>query len=297
MSLATWFIATRPWSLVMTVVSTCLAGLLAYSYGVFSPFLFLLVLVGLVTAHVAANMANDYFDVEHGVDTQSPASQHRPHPLLGGELDKQTYKTVVAALYSTGMLIGLAIAWIRGPIVLILAAAGAFLGYFYTADPVKLKHKALGEASVFLAFGPLMVGGAFYAITGALEWKPFLAAVPTGLFVSLVLLANNIRDKEFDAHHGIKTIATNKDTPTGISIYSLVLVAAYASTLALIAVGFLSPFTFITLLSAVEARRLLKGFHEEFPPNADQLTSQLMTRFSLLLLAGEALGMVASQLL
>ncbi|HDJ21993.1 MAG TPA: 1,4-dihydroxy-2-naphthoate prenyltransferase, partial [Candidatus Bathyarchaeota archaeon] len=50
MSLATWFIATRPWSLVMTVVSTCLAGLLAYSYGVFSPFLFLLVLVGLITA-------------------------------------------------------------------------------------------------------------------------------------------------------------------------------------------------------------------------------------------------------
>lgn len=54
MSLKTWIIATRPWSLVMTFVSTCLAGILAYVSGGFSVPIFILTMVGLLIAHIAA---------------------------------------------------------------------------------------------------------------------------------------------------------------------------------------------------------------------------------------------------
>jgi len=223
MSLGTWYIATRPWSLVMTFVSTCLAGIMAYAYGSFSIFLFALTMIGLLIAHMAANMANDWYDVKHGVDENAPTAEYRPHPLLDGELDKGTYKMVVFSLYAVGLSISLYLTWLQGIPVMVFSILGVLLGVFYTADPIKLKHHSVGEISVFLAYGPLMVGGAFYAITGVFSWDPLLAATPIGLIVVLVLLANNIRDKEFDAQLGISTIATNKQESIGMKYYTMIL--------------------------------------------------------------------------
>jgi 1,4-dihydroxy-2-naphthoate octaprenyltransferase len=77
MSLKTWIIATRPWSLVMTFVSTCLAGILAYAGGSFSIPIFILTMIGLLIAHIAANMTNDWYDVKHGVDANAPVRRTR----------------------------------------------------------------------------------------------------------------------------------------------------------------------------------------------------------------------------
>ena len=95
MSLETWIIATRPWSLVMTFVSTCLAGILACASGGSSIPIFILTMAGLLIAHIAANMTNDLYDVKHGVDANASTAEYRPHPLLFGELDKKSYKTVI----------------------------------------------------------------------------------------------------------------------------------------------------------------------------------------------------------
>ena len=261
MSLKTWVIATRPWSLVMTFVSTCLAGIMAYTYGRFSLSLFILTMIGLLIAHTAANMANDWYDVKHGVDENAPTSVYRPHPLLFGQVDKSRYKMVIFGLYTIGIGISLYLTWIQGFPVLVFSVLGVLFGVFYTADPIKLKHHSVGEISVFLAFGPLMVGGAFYAITGVFSWNPLLASIPIGLLVALVLLANNLRDKEFDVNVGISTIVTGIKESDGMKYYKLLLVLTYLSTIILIVMGVFSIFVLISFLTIIEALRILNEFN------------------------------------
>jgi 1,4-dihydroxy-2-naphthoate octaprenyltransferase len=292
MSIGTWFIATRPWSLVMTFVATCLAGILAFTYGSFNILLFLLTMIGLLIAHTAANMANDWYDVKHGVDENAPTAQYRPHPLLFGEVDKKTYKLVVFSLYAAGLLIASYLTWLQGLLVMVFSVIGVLLGVFYTADPIKLKHHSVGEVSVFLAFGPLMVGGAFYAITGVFSWDSMFAAVPIGLLVALVLLANNIRDKDYDSKVGISTVATDKHESTGMQYYKALLASAYITTIILIVTGVFSPFALISFISIREALNIVKIFSEKIPLTSDQQTAQLALHFGILLTLGELLSVI-----
>jgi 1,4-dihydroxy-2-naphthoate octaprenyltransferase len=276
----------------MTFVSTCLAGVLAYTYGSFNAFFFILTMIGLLIAHTAANMANDWYDVKHGVDENAPTSEYRPHPLLFGEVDKGTYKKVIFALYAIGLSISVYLTWIQGLPVMVFSLLGVLFGVFYTADPVKLKHRSVGEISVFLAYGPLMVGGAFYAITGVFSWNPMLASVPIGALVALVLLANNIRDKEFDAQIGISTMATNVDESKGMQYYKILLASAYLSTIILIFLRILSPFAIISFLSIREALNIVREFDVKVPLTSDQQTAQLALHYGIFLTTGECLNIL-----
>jgi len=296
MSLKTWIIATRPWSLVMTFVSTCLAGILAYASGSFSVPIFMLTMVGLLIAHISANMTNDWYDVKHGVDANAPTSEYRPHPLLFGELDKKTYKRVIFSLYGIGLIISLYLTWLRGIPVLIFSALGVILGVFYTADPVKLKHHSVGEISVFLAYGPLMVGGAYYALTGTVSLDAMMASVPIGLLVALVLLANNIRDREFDASVGISTLTTNKEEKQGFAYYKILLSSAYIATIVLIFARVLSPFSVIAFLTLRESYGIVKQFGVKIPLTSDQITAQLSLHYGVLLTLGEFLNLIIKSL-
>lgn len=297
MSLNTWIIATRPWSLVMTFVSTCLAGILAYASGSFGIPIFILTMIGLLIAHIAANMTNDWYDVKHGIDANAPTAEYRPHPLLFGELDKKTYKTVIFSLYGIGILISLYLTWLRGLPVLVFSALGVILGVFYTADPVKLKHHSVGEISVFLAYGPLMVGGAYYVLTGVVSLDAMVASVPIGLLVALVLLANNIRDREYDASVGISTLATDKEEKQGIAYYKTLLSSAYVATIMLIFAEVLSPFSFIAFLTLRESNSIVKQFSDKIPLTSDQITAQLSLHFGVLLTLGEFINLIYQSLL
>lgn len=297
MSLKTWVIATRPWSLVMTFVSTCLAGILAFTFGSFNLSFFILTMIGLIIAHTASNMANDWYDVKDGVDENAPTAEYRPHPLLFGEIDKTSYKRVVYALYFIGLLISGYLTYIQGYMVLVFTALGLFFGIFYTAGPIKLKHHSLGEVSTFLAFGPIMVGGAYYAISGQFSWTPILASTPIGLLVALVLLANNLRDKDFDANVGINTIATDIDDKTGMSYYSALLGSAYLSTIVLIGFNVFSPFALLSFASLPTALGILKEFKVKVPLTSDMQTAHLALQFGVLLTLGEFLKPASAYIL
>lgn len=297
MLLKTWILATRPWSLVMTFVSTSLAGIMAYSSGTFSFYIFFLTMIGLLVAHMGANMTNDWYDVRDGVDVKATTSEYRPHPLLLGEVDKKSYIIAILTLYGIGLSISLYLTYLRGILVLIFSFLGVFFGIFYTADPVKLKYHSLGEISVFLSFGPLMVGGAFYAVSGFFSWKPIFASVPIGLLVSLVLLANNLRDKEYDKKVGVTTLVTGLDESRGLRYYKALLFSSFIITALLILVRILSPFALISFITIKEAVKIMRAFNNKIPLNSDVITSQLTLHFGVLLTLGEFLNVVYNTLI
>ena len=273
----------------MTFVSVSLAGILAFSSGSFDVVLFLATMVGLMLAHLASNMANDYFDVKHGVDkAESPTSQYRPHPLLMGDISKGSFKTAVIGMYVVALAFALSLSWVRGLPVLMFTALGLFFGLFYTADPVVYKKRSLGELAVFMVWGPLMVGGSYYVLTGSFAYGPMLVSTPIGLLVSLVLLANNLRDVEYDREVGVATIVHSK--AQGLNLYKGLLLVIYASTIALVAAQLLSPLSLVTLYTVREAKGIVDVFKVEVPPVADPMTAGLALHFGLLLLAGEVVG-------
>ena len=94
----------------------------------------------------------------------------------------------------------------RGWPVVGFALGGFLLSVAYTAPPLRLKKRGLGEPDVFLVWGPLMVGGTYYAAVGHLPWEIIVASVPYGLLCTAVLMGKHIDKAPFDEPLGIRTL-------------------------------------------------------------------------------------------
>ena len=279
-----WFLASRPWSFTMTAISVGVGGALAAIDGPFSWVLFMLSLTGAVFMHAAANLFNDYFDVKNGVDTMAAATaQYRPHPIVEGLLpDRQVFIAAFALLAMAGM-IGVYLIFSCGWAVFWIGLMGSLAAVAYTAPPMKYKYFALGEISVFLMWGPLMVEGAYYVQRQALSLKALLISIPFGVLVALVLLANNIRDIDHDRNRHIRTIATMLGQRWGIYAYLTLMSAAYLCILLLIAMGMLPIWGLVIFLSLPLSIKLFNQMMCMVPADADAQTAKLDTAFGILL--------------
>jgi 1,4-dihydroxy-2-naphthoate octaprenyltransferase len=295
LSLSVWFLAARPWSFVMTIVGVAIAAGLAASVGVVNPQLTALALIGLVLFHAATNMLNDHFDVKRRVDRpEAPTAKYRPHPLLAKQIPSRSFLGVVAALY-TLVILGIIYMWsIRGPEVLLFAIPGLFFSIFYTADPINLKYRALGEFSVFLVWGPIMVTGAYHVLTARVELTPVLVSLPHGIWVALVLLANNTRDIEYDRGEGIKTLPILLGKDRSLKLFQLLIYSTYLIVAILVTARALTVFSLLTFLTLPAAVRLARTFRRALPDTADPMTAKLTLQFGILLTIGIYIGTVLS---
>jgi 1,4-dihydroxy-2-naphthoate octaprenyltransferase len=281
-----WFLASRPWSFSMTAISVSVGGAMAALDGGFSWGLFFLTAAGGIFMHAATNLINDYYDVKSGVDTDSVSTaQYRPHPLLEGKLAPRNVLKASYLLYGAAALIGIILATIRGWPLLWIGLIGLLASITYTAPPFKYKYSALGEMSVFLMWGPLMVLGAYFVQRQTFSSNAFWASLPFGILVALVLLANNIRDVEDDRRKGIMTLPIMIGQQNGLRLYITMVILAYLSIIAMSLVGPLHVWSLIVLLSLPLAVRLLRQMMQQVPIDADARTAQLDTAFGVLLLA------------
>ncbi|MBW2065694.1 MAG: 1,4-dihydroxy-2-naphthoate octaprenyltransferase [Deltaproteobacteria bacterium] len=281
-----WFLASRPWSFSMTAISVSVGSILAAIDGAFSWGLYLVVLVGTICMHAATNLINDYYDVQKGLDTPETATaQYRPHPLLEGKLKPTRVLTAGYVLFGLSSLIGIYLAATRGRELIWMGLIGTLAGLTYTAPPLKYKYKALGELSVFLMWGPLMVAGSYFVQRQSFSTKALWVSLPFGLLVALVLLANNIRDMDHDRRHGILTLAIVLGRYRGQMLYGFLVVLAYLGITAMAIFGPLYPWSLLVLVSVPLAWRLIRQMMTQVPVDADARTAQLDTAFGALLVA------------
>ena len=286
-----WFLAARPWSFTMTAISVSVGAALAALDGAFSWPLYFLTLIGATLMHAASNLINDYDDVRQGVDDPKvPTARYRPHPLMEGRLTPRQVRLTAYALYLFAAAIGIVLAVARGWAVLWLGVAGTAAGIGYTAPPLNYKYKALGELSVFLMWGPLMVGGAYYVQARVASSDALLVSLPFGALVALVLLANNIRDVAYDDAKGIQTLPILLGRRRGIALYLALIAAAYVAIAAMSLFGPLEPWSLIVLLSAPLAVKLLRQMATDVPLDADAQTAKLDTAFGVLLVVSLVAG-------
>ena len=193
-----WLIITRAAVFSMTATSGLIGGLLAAALAESPNYVnFALAVIGLVLAHAANNMINDYFDMEGGVDTNEyTRALYAPHPVLAGLISKRGLLGATLAINLIDAAIMVYFILTVGWHTLVFALAGLFISVFYVAPPIKLKHIGLGEPGVFLVWGPLMIGGTYYVTAGALPpLGVWLACIPYALVVTTVLIGKHI-DKD-----------------------------------------------------------------------------------------------------
>ncbi|UCD90243.1 MAG: 1,4-dihydroxy-2-naphthoate octaprenyltransferase [Desulfobacterales bacterium] len=285
-----WFLASRPWSFSMTAISVSVGSALAAIDGSISWTLYFLSLVSAILLHAATNLINDYYDVKNGLDTLEVATaQYRPHPLVQGLLPAEQVRWVAYGLFGLAAAIGFYLTITCGWIVFWIGIIGLLAGLTYTAPPLKYKYLALGELSVFLMWGPLMVEGAYYVQAQTLSAKAFWVSLPFGTLVALVLLANNIRDIEHDRSRDIQTLAILLGRRYGLYAYLLLMILAYAGILIMALSGTLTWWVLSIFITLPLAIKLLREMVNDVPADADARTAKLDTAFGLLLVASLAL--------
>ncbi len=281
----------------MTFSSVTLGTLLAALSGRFSPVLYLVALGGMIAFHAAANVLNDYYDVRHGVDRAgAPTTKYRPHPAALGQSPLSATLGFSLGLYAVTLLAGAYLAYATEPLLLVLVLAGVAGSVFYTADPLVLKKRAMGELTVFLMWGVLVPLGAFIVQTSSISWLPVAAAVPIGILVGLVLLANNTRDIDYDGSVGMRTLAVVLGAKRASRLYEALLAAVYAIVLGGVVVRALPVWCLLVFLTAPEALSLRKMFRGAIPDDADPRTAALALKFSLLYMCGLVLAIVAPRM-
>ena len=248
-------------------------------------------LLGAVLVHAGVNVVSDWVDYRKGADTWRVLGSSRV--LVDGLMSPRTHLLWGVLLLALGGLIGLALAFTVSLDILWIGLIGAFVGLFYTLPPLGLKYKALGDIAVFLAFGPVMALGAYVVQTGTVEALPLVASIPLGLLTTAILHGNNYRDIVEDSRAGYRTLASTVGGRGSAVYYLALVVGAYASTVALIALGLLPLTALLVFLSAYQA---WKNVRIAFRPQRvaftflDLLTAMLHMQFGLALVVGLALG-------
>lgn len=273
----------------MTAISVILGVLTVITQPAFNWLYFIVVLIGMILVHAATNVINDYYDVKNGVDRpDSPTARYRPHFLLQGALTLKQALRFALILYAIAAVFGIYLAVMRGWIILVFALIGGLFSFFYTAGPVRYKHRALGELAVFLMWGPLMLTASMYAAAGTWDAlsRTLLLSVPQGLWVTLVILANNLKDIEYDGRVGISTAGTVLGRRYAFRLYLGLIVIIFGVTILEIPLGAIPIWGLITFAAAPLTVKLLLdlGRSEKVLPDADPKTARIGMIYGILLI-------------
>jgi 1,4-dihydroxy-2-naphthoate polyprenyltransferase len=260
---------TRLPFLTATIVPVVLGILIAASDGSFDLLTAILTVIGASFVQLAINVSNDVFDTAQGADDANVT----PTQFSGGSRVIQyglvTFRqmaTLAFAFYAAAAAVGLLLLVLRGsPALLVIGVVGFIVGLGYTAPPLKLVYRGLGEIAVAVGFGPLMLLGAYVVQTrGALSWEPFVASIPIALLIALVLYVNEIPDRRGDARAGKRTLPVRFSAGTIVTGYRIAVVAAYATLAGGVVTGILPIPALLVLLTVPLALRVDRGLRPNY---------------------------------
>lgn len=261
--------ASRSVILVISAQSAVIAGLLAATHRRFQTLPFILVLLGYVVLHAISNLSNDYFGYRRGHDTEdSPRRRYTLHPIASGAVTPRLLAGGLSLLAAIAVGIGAYFVALRGWDALWLALVGAVLLYAYDAAPRALKELGLGEVAAFLVWGPLMIGGGYYVITGHWSGEAFTVSVPVGLGVASILIGKHIDQRAFDTSHQQRTLPVLLGERGARVLNTSAVAAMYVVTVVAILAGALTPFALVVFVAAPRALRALQVMSRPAPAEA-----------------------------
>ena len=286
-----YFVATRPAFLSVTFVG-CLLGLAsAAASGIrLDPALATLTLFFALVAHAGANVINDYYDALSGCDN---ANTERVFPFTGGS---RFIQNGVLTLRATGVFgytllaavvpAGLYLTAVSAAGLVWIGLAGLIVGWAYSAPPLKLQSRGLGEFGITAGWLLVVVGSDFVQRHG-FSFAPVAAGLGFALLVANVLYINQFPDVKADAQAGKYTVVVRLGVQRARWGYALIALLTYGWVIAMVATGQLPWPALVSLLAAVASFGALRVLwrHAAEPP-------QLVPALKLTILAASLHGLL-----
>lgn len=220
----------------------------------------LLALAGALFAHLSVNLLNEFLDYRSGLDETTDRT-----PFSGGSgalVENPGAAPVVlvagiAMLALTGM-IGTYFAITSGPVIIWIGLLGAAIIVSYTQWINR--HAVVCLLAPGLAFGPLMVGGTHYVLTGVLSpGALYLSLVPFFLSNNLLLL-NQFPDMAPDSLVGRRHFPIAYGVNRSIAVYAIFSASTLGVLLSALIAGVVSMLALVALLPVIaqlaSARRI-----------------------------------------
>ncbi|GHO86672.1 1,4-dihydroxy-2-naphthoate octaprenyltransferase [Dictyobacter formicarum] len=282
-----------PLSLMPIILGTALAWTQSITpekpFGHIEIVHFVLALIGAIFLQIGANLINDYYDHQHGIDASNALG---PGGLIQQGLIKPTrVLTMGLIVLVIGAVVGLIAALAGGPLTCLFGLVIILCAYFFSATKRSLSSLGLGELVGFGTFGLLPVMGAYMIQTGGqLVATTFYYSLTLGFLAAAIIYANNMRDIEGDSHVGRKTIVTMIGLRWSRVAYIILMLLAYLVVLALgIPHGhnhfvLLALWTLPTLavaISGVLRTEISAGFHDVM-----RQSMKIFVNFTILLIIG-----------
>jgi 1,4-dihydroxy-2-naphthoate octaprenyltransferase len=254
----TWFLATRPQFLIVSVLQIFLGTSVAWHDGYFSLLCCLLALVGLLLLHISVNTLNDYFDYKSGIDLEVKRT-----PFSGGSGILPAGLLTPASVGRFGLIcfllaipIGIYFVILRGWLLVPILVAGALCVLLYTTH---LTRWRLGEIACGLGLGMLPILGAYFVQSGTYTWDVMIAAIPSGILLHNTLLLNEFPDVEADEKAGKKTFPIVIGKRKASLLYSILIITMYV-WIAVWSIARVMPiFALLCLLTLPLAVKAIKG--------------------------------------
>jgi 1,4-dihydroxy-2-naphthoate octaprenyltransferase len=253
-----WLNNARTKSLPQSTLPAVLAVSMAYRQPEFSWIYALLGVAGVIVGHLGVNLFDDYFDyrktamgyrqqmVREGMRARIAKCEY----LTSGKATLNQLLTACIVFCTVALAIGAMIFFKRGNVILYFVLITAGLGFFYSAPPLRLSYRGLGELQTGLMFGPLLMGGVYYTACGKLDASLYFISIPVGLLVANILYTHSIMDYGPDCKVGKRTLAVLlKSKKAMLFVLALFLFTSYFLVFYGVFARFLSPYYLLTALT------------------------------------------------
>ncbi|WP_342480768.1 prenyltransferase [Paenibacillus sp. FSL L8-0340] len=272
--------ATRFGTIPVMLIPVVLGTVGAYVWeGEFHPFLFVITIIGAISAHLFSNMVNDLWDFRNGTDMEAKNTPGMISTnsgfLSGGLLSETVFAVLTWSLLAVAVLCGTVLSIYSGWEILWFVAAGALIAYFYVAPPLRFGYRGKGysEFAIFVAFGIMPVLGSYFVQTGEFSLKPVLLSVPVGLLTTLLLFNHHFLHWKADEQAGKRTLVVVWGERKSLIFSRVLLYMSYASLIVCVGFGVLPVYALLALLTAIAPVHVYRGLQ---PQNASPAYLPLM---------------------
>lgn len=239
-----------------------------------------LIPVAVLLLALFVNFSNDYFDHKSGVDKKVNDRKSRTRDnLMTSDAVKRVYwegnqfdtglvterqgKAIMAALLVLIVIVALPVIAYGGWSVVVLGLIGAALAFFYTAPPVNLGARGLGEVSVAISFF-MMCFCSFYVATGTLTVEILLFSVMIGIIVGLMRLIDSMSANDVHLEMHEVNMSIRLGTEGTVRAIKAAVVIAYVLAALMCYYNLLNVLLFATLLITVKMVRVIDARREHW---------------------------------